>query len=86
MGKGAAIYLNRGQVEICRKYNSTIIEKVKVLNIFDKQDIKSEYVYEKFKKATQLSIISERKGSALYVKVEHFKFNEEMTSITYKTC
>ncbi|WP_317913216.1 hypothetical protein [Carnobacterium maltaromaticum] len=88
MGKGATIYLKRGQVEICRKLNSTIIEKIKVRNIFYENDTKSENklcVYEKLEKATQLRIISETQDSAIYLNVESFKFNEAMTSVTYTT-
>lgn len=86
MGKGAAIYLKRGQVEICRKLNSTIIEKIKVRNIFYENDTKSEdklCVYEKLESATQLRIMSETNDSALYLKVDSVEFNEAMTSVTY---
>lgn len=86
MGKGAAIYLKRGQVEICRKLNSTIIEKIKVRNIFYENDTKSEdklCVYEKLESATQLRIMSETNDSALYLMVERVEFNEAKTSVTY---
>lgn len=88
MGKGAAIYLKSGQVEMCRMQNSTLIEKIKVTNIFNENDTKSENkecVYERLEKATQLRIISETRDSVRYFNVKSFKFNEPMTSVTYTT-
>lgn len=88
MAKGETIYLKREQVEICRKRDSTRIEKIKVTNIFfgNESNMKNKwYGFEQLKKATQLTIISDTKDTVLYLKVKSFRFNRKAASVTYTT-
>ncbi len=88
MAKGETIYLKREQVEICRKRDSTRIEKIKVTNIFfgNESNMKNKwYGFEQLKEATQLTIISDTKDTVLYLKVKSFRFNRKAASVTYMT-
>lgn len=87
MAKGETIYLKKDQVEIYRKMGSAKIDTIKVMKIFFSNESKKKdsnfSSFEKLKKATQLTVISEIENTVLYLRVKKFTFDKKNVSVTY---